>query len=160
MTEEISAEIRDFVRWSTFKVVMRAETPPYASVLTARSVLTVKNKITGDVRFKESYVVRGHRHRLDLFLVHASKSVQSASVRVLVALFAISNFKIWSTDVKLAYLQADEPLQWETYEGEPAVEFYLDEDMAIQLLKPLYYYLIQETYDTEHSTYTKKHIVK
>ena len=40
--------------------------------------------------------------------------------------------------MKLAYLQADEALQRKIYIEEPAVEFDLEEDMALQLIKPLY----------------------
>ena len=70
--------------------------------------------------------------------MHGSQTLQPISVRILVALAAMFDFKIWSTDVKLAYLQAYEPLQRKVYIGEPAVEFDLDEDMALQLLKLLY----------------------
>ena len=40
--------------------------------------------------------------------------------------------------MKLAYLQADEPLQRKIYIEGPAVEFHLEEYMALQLIKPLY----------------------
>ena len=35
-------------------------------------------------------------------------------------------------------MQTDESFQGRVYIGEPAVKFYLKEDMALQLLKPLY----------------------
>ena len=111
MKEAIAAENHNLVRRGTFKVVMCAEILPNVSVLTARFMLAIKHKITREVRFKARCVVGGHRDRRKSFLVHGSQTVQPISVRVLVALSAIFNFKIWSTDVKLAYLQADEPMQ-------------------------------------------------
>ena len=42
--EAIAAEIRDLARRSTFKVVVRVEIPPNASVLTARFVLANSHK--------------------------------------------------------------------------------------------------------------------
>ena len=54
------------------------------------------------------------------------------------ALSAIFNFRIRNTYVKLAYLQADVPLQQNVYMDEPAVELDLEETMALQLLKLLY----------------------
>ena len=64
MKEAIADEIRDLVRRGTFKVVMRAEIPQNANVLTARFVLAIKHKITREVRFKARYVVGGNRDRL------------------------------------------------------------------------------------------------
>ena len=57
MMEAMAAEIRDLFRRGTFKTVMRAETPPNASVLIARVLLEIKHKITGDVRFKARNVI-------------------------------------------------------------------------------------------------------
>ena len=94
MKEPISAEIRDLVRRGTFKVVTRAEIPRNANLLSARFVLAIKHKITGEVRFKARYVVAGHRDRLKSFLVLGSQTRQPISVRILVALAAIFNFKI------------------------------------------------------------------
>ena len=66
----MGAEIRDLVRRRTFKVVMRAEIPLSANVLTAGFVLAIKHKITDEVLSKTRYVIGGHRDRLKAFLVH------------------------------------------------------------------------------------------
>ena len=57
MKEEIAAKIRDLVCRGPFKVVLRAEIPPSANVLTARYVLAIKHNITGEVKFKARYVI-------------------------------------------------------------------------------------------------------
>ena len=92
MKEEIAAEVCDLVRRDTFKVVMRAETPPYVNVLKARFLLTIERKITGEVLFKAIYVIEGHRDRLKESLVLGSQKLQLISVCALVALAAILNF--------------------------------------------------------------------
>ena len=80
--------------------MIRAEIPPNASVLTARFVLAIKHKISDEVRFKPRYATRGDCDRLKAFLVHDLQMLLLISVRVLVALAAIFNFKIWFIDVK------------------------------------------------------------
>ena len=70
--------------------------------------------------------------------MHGFQTLQLTSVTVLLALAAISIFRIWSTAAKLVYLQADEPLQRKIYISEPAVEFNLEEDTALQLINPLH----------------------
>ena len=72
---------------------MRAEIPPNANVIPARFVLAIKHKITGEVRFKAKYFIRGHRDRLKAFLVHGSQTLQAISVRMLLAPAVIFNFK-------------------------------------------------------------------
>ena len=82
---------------------MCAEIPLNAGELRARFMLVVKHKITGAVRFKERHVIRGHRSRLKVLLMHGSQTLHHISVCILVALSVIFIFKIWCTDVKLAY---------------------------------------------------------
>ena len=72
---------------------MRAEIQPSANVLKDRFKLAIKHKIIGEVRFKAGYVIGGHHDRLKAFFVHVSQTLQTISVRVLVALAAVFNFK-------------------------------------------------------------------
>ena len=135
--ETIAAKIPDLARKGTFKVVMHAIIPPNANMLTARFVIAIKHKITVEVRFKAKHVIGGHHDRLKAFLVHGSQMLQQIGFRVLVALAVTFNLKTWSVDVKLAYLQAEEPMQRRMYIGDPVVELDLEEDMALQLIKSL-----------------------
>ena len=48
------------------------------------------------------------------------------------------DFDVWSTDVKLAYLQSSEPLARRVFVSNPALEFELHPDECLELLRPLY----------------------
>ena len=117
---------------------MRVAIPPNANVPTARLLLAIKHKITGKVRFKARYVVGGHSDKLKSFFVHGSQSLQPINVLYTCCTFRNIKFTIWCSDVKLPYLQAGEPLQRKIFIGELAIEFDLEEDVVLQLIRPLY----------------------
>ena len=71
-------------------------------------------------------------------MLHGAQSVQASSVRLLVALATALDFDIWSTDVKLAYLQSSKSLERRVFIHNPAPEFELDPHECFELLKPLY----------------------
>ena len=83
MKKAIGTDISIIVCRDTFKVVIRVEIPRSAYVPIERFVLANKYKITGEVRFKEINVIGSHLHRLKLFLVHGSQTLQSITVIVL-----------------------------------------------------------------------------
>ena len=58
MKEARAAEIRDLVRRGTFKILLPTEIPPNANMLAARFVLAIKHKITGEVKFKATFVIK------------------------------------------------------------------------------------------------------
>ena len=86
MKEAIAYEIRIFVCGDTFKVIMGTGIPPKVNVPTARFVLAVKHKVSGEVRFKERYLIRGHRDKLKAFPVHGAQTLQPISFRVFMIL--------------------------------------------------------------------------
>ena len=93
MKQAIAAEIRDLISRRTFKVVMRVELLPHANVPTAQFVLAIRHKITGEVRFRGRYAMRGHSDSLKAFLVHGSLTRQPARLHVHVVLSIIFNSK-------------------------------------------------------------------
>ena len=69
---------------------------------------------------------------------HSEHTLQSQSVRKVVAVAAILGLKVWSANVKLAYLQATGLLQRRIFIENFAPEFELEADQCFELLKPLY----------------------
>ena len=92
-------------------------------MLIARYVLAIKSKIDGNVKFKARYVFGGHKNVLKNYLVHGACFVATQSVRLMIALAAILGFRVWSTDVKLAYLKSTEQLKRPIFIKNPAPEF-------------------------------------
>jgi hypothetical protein len=100
-------------------------------------VLTIKNIGTDEEVHKARYVVQGHKDRDKKFLVHNSTTVRQSSTRLLVSLAATLGFRIWSQDVKQAYLQSSEKLMRKVY-LKPSKEFGLPQNALLELHKPLY----------------------
>ena len=103
-------EIKDLLHRGTFKVIFEEELPDGANDLTARFVLAIKSNAHGLIKYEERYVIGGHRDILKHYLVHGAQTLQPSSVRLLFALASAYDFDIWSSDVKIAYLQSTEPL--------------------------------------------------
>ena len=111
MAAAIQEEVKDLLRRGTFKIILREEIPDGANVLIARYVLAMESKTDGSIKFKARYVVGGHKDVLKHYLIHGAHTLWTQSVRLMIELTAILGFCVWSTDVKLAYLQSAEPLQ-------------------------------------------------
>ena len=67
MKDETPAEIHYLDCKGTFNVVLRAEIPSNANILTARFSLTMKHKLTGELRLETRYVIEGYRDQLKAF---------------------------------------------------------------------------------------------
>ena len=157
MEEAIASEIRDLTDRNAFSIIRLSDLPPKANLLPARFVLVIKTSAEGATRYKARYVIGGHRDRLKLYIVHDSQTVHASSVRIVVCLAAIFGFEIWSSDVKLAYLQSSEPMTRRVFIKNPAPQFGLEEDQCLELLKPLYG--LSDSGDSWHAT-LDKHLVR
>ena len=80
--------------------------------------------------------------------MHGSQTLQASSARLLVALAYAHEFKVWSSDVKLAYFQSTEPLLRRVFITNPAPEFELEPSQCFELLKLLYGLADAVTYAT------------
>ena len=72
------------------------------------------------------------------FLVHDARNIRPSSVRMLLELASILDLDLWSTDVRLLYLQLSEALSGRISIENHADEFKLNKNQCLDLLKPLY----------------------
>ena len=86
------SEVRDLLESGTFKVILKEEPPD------------------GEIKYEARYVIGGHLDRLKHYMVHGAQTQQTSSARLLFALAAAHDFEVWTSDVKMAYLQSTEPL--------------------------------------------------
>jgi hypothetical protein len=100
-------------------------------------VLTIKNIGTDEEVNKARHVAQGHKDRDTNVLVHNSTTVRQISTRLIVSLAATLDFRIWSQDVKQAYLQSSEKLMRKVY-LKPSTEFGLPQNALLGLHKPRY----------------------
>ena len=138
MSQAKRDEIRGLLDRGTFSVILREEVPPDGNVLPGRFVLAIKSAEDGQVKFKARYVIGGHRDRMKALMVHSAAPLQPQSIRLLLALAAAHGFKIWSSDVRQAYIQSADPLSRELFITKPVPEFELQPEHCLKLLKPLY----------------------
>jgi len=155
MAEAKRAEIRGLLERGTFKVILREEIPKDANVLPGRFVMSIKSSEDGEVKWKARYVIGGYRDRLKHLMVHTTQTLQPSSVRLLLALAAIHGFKVWTSDVRQAYLQSSHTLSREVFIRNPVAEFELNPEQCLQLLKPLYG--LCESGDLWHKTLDDHH---
>ena len=106
MTEAKRQEISNLLKRGTFKVILKEDVPKDANVLPGRFVLSIKSTEDGETKFKARYVIGGHRDKFKHFMVHSSQTMQPSSVWLLLALASMFRFKVWTADVRQAYLQS------------------------------------------------------
>lgn len=103
-------EIRGLISKNAFLAVSNINLPKDSNVLNGRFVDALKNPGTPDEICKSRFVAGGHRDKDKNYFVHRITTLSQTSTRVVVALAAVFNLKVWSHDVTLAYIQSDEPL--------------------------------------------------
>ena len=138
MKNAIKEEVGDLLRRGTFKVILKEELPDGANALTARFVLAIKSNADRQVKYKDRYIIGGHRDNLKHYMVHGAQTLRASSSRLLLALAAAHDFEVWTSDVKLAYLQSTKPIERRVFVKNPAPEFELEPSECFELLRPLY----------------------
>ncbi len=83
-------------------------------------------------------MIRGHRDNMKNSLVHGAQTLKASSARLLLALASELDFEVWSSDLKLAYLQSTEHLLRSVFIKNTAPEFELEPSECFELLRPLY----------------------
>lgn len=155
MKAAIKNEVEGLMARKTFRVVEKRHVPPKSNVLPCKFVHAIKSDVEENLRYKARLVVGGHRDRRKDFLVHSTQTIQPSSTRLLLSLSEMLDFKVWTTDVRQAYLQSDEPLGRQVFILEVPDEFNLKPTQCLQLLKPLYG--LSESGDLWHATLDRHH---
>ena len=138
MTDAKRKEIKGLLERGTFRIVLKEDIPKGANRLRARYVLSIKDSNTEKEVWKARYIIQGHRDLERDVLIRRSTTIQQKGIRLILAMAAIHGFKLWTTDVAQAYLQSQGQLSRESFIDNPADEFELDTNQALQLLRPLY----------------------
>ena len=117
--------------------MLRDEILENANILNGRFVLAIKDSGTNKEVWKARYVVQGHKDKLKLSFVHDTSTAVQFSVKLLVGLAALFEFRLFSTDVTQAYLHSTEELSRDVY-VKPSSKVDLESNQLLKLLKPLY----------------------
>lgn len=149
------SEIKNVVHRSTFTVVLHEDTLKDDNMLPGRLVLTIKSTEDGKEKCMARYVLWEYRDRLKRMLVDYSQTLRPSWVRLLLALFMVQVFEVWTADVRQAYLQSIEQLLREVFINDPPSYFELSQAQSLQILPPLYG--LCEARDLWHQTLSKHH---
>lgn len=138
MCETKKTEIENQLELATFKTTLMEDIPSDGSVLPGQFVPTINSIHDGQVKRKARYVVGGHRDVLKNMRVHSKSMLQPQSVRMLLALSMLSEFDLWTSNVRQAYLQSPEPLGRDMFICNLVRELKLGPCQGLQVLKLLY----------------------
>lgn len=117
-----------------------------------RFVLAVKKTETDQPVHKARFVVQGHTYKLKAMRVHGANNILKHSVRLLITISAILQFKVRTEDVSQTYLQAKGGLRRDVYvRTQP--KFHLGKDHLLKLLQPIY--ALKDSGDYWHNTFTR-----
>ena len=86
-------------------------------------LLVIKLNTDGEVEYKARYVVGRHPDNLKHYFVHRAQTLQASSARLLITLASENGFEVWSSDVKLVYLQSGARLARRSFTKKAASEF-------------------------------------
>ena len=130
-------ELDNLIRRGTWKIVLEKNVPKGANIISGMFVMTIKDVETDSPIYKARYVAHGHRDNEKNELVHNSTTARQSSTRLMLAIAATLEFKVWSQDISQAYLQGAEKLSRDVY-IRPGPELKIPSGHLLKLLKPIY----------------------
>jgi hypothetical protein len=135
------AEMKGLLAKGVFEIVLREEIPPGSNTLGGRYVLGLKDPGTDKERWKARFVVQGHKDLMKHAIVHDTATLSQRGARMIFAMAAIFGWKVWTEDVRQAYIQTTGRLVRDVFltnlHGAEA-ELNLKPHEALRLLRPLY----------------------
>ena len=124
-------------------------------VLPGRLVPSINSTEDGREKFKHRFVIGSNPDRCKGLMVLNQQTLQRASTRLMLVFVSIFGFEVWIRDVRQAYLQSTEPLSRAIIINRLFLDFLLDLEQCLQLLKPLYG--LFESGDLRHPTLDRHH---
>lgn len=134
---------------------MKEEIPADANVPPGRLFLSIKSTLHNKRNYKARFVIGSHRDKLKDFMAHPAQVLQPSSIRLLLALPQFKRFRVWSSDVKHAYIQSESNISRDIYIKKAVPEFELQPKHCLKLLKP--FYDLCESGDLWHKTFEDHH---
>jgi Reverse transcriptase (RNA-dependent DNA polymerase) len=152
------AEMKGLLDKGVFEIVLREDIPAGANTLGGRYVLALKDPRTETERWKARFVVQGHKDVMKRAIVHDTATISQRGARMIFAMAAIFGWKVWTEDVRQAYLQRSGRLSRDVFltnlNGAEA-ELRLKPHEALRLLRPLYG--LSEAGDLWHSEFSSQY---
>ena len=101
----------------------------------------MKNLGTMAEEAKARFVAQGHKDREKTFIVHDISTLRQTSTKLIISTAPVLNFRVFSHDVKQAYLHSKDKFTREIFlkPHKRDLQFFcVSDDEALRLLKPLY----------------------
>lgn len=134
-------EVQGLVKRNIWRIVEQGSVPKNANVMGGRFILTLKNYGTPEECAKVRYVAQGFRDRDKPYMVHDTSTLRISSIRLILSIAAVMQFRCFSHDVTQAYLQSKSHLTREVYirpkERDKEILGVKDGEL-FKLIRPLY----------------------
>jgi len=130
-------EIEGLLKRKTWKIVDLSDVPKDANIIGSRFDLSIKHIETENPRYKARFIAQGYNDIEKENLVHTASTLKVISLRTILAIAAVKQWKIWTHDVTQAFLQSESEMTRDVY-LRPPKEFNLPNDKLLHLLKSLY----------------------
>ena len=134
-------EVSGIKKRDIWDIVEKTDVPSDANILGGRFVLAYKNHGSAKETLKARYVAQGHNEKDKGFVVHNVTTLRASSARLVVSAAAIKGFRIYSDDVRQAYLQNKHQFTREVYilpKPKDRRFFGLSDGHMLKLKKPIY----------------------
>lgn len=141
-TESCRQDIQGLQDRGTIELVDKETIPENATILRPHVIHGIKTDATGNETFKTRLVILGHRDSDKGHIVNEAPTILRASSRIILSLASILGFKLWSRDVKQAFVQSEDKFNSEIYVRPPRKPELLSPinqpQGMLKALKPLY----------------------
>lgn len=134
-------EIEGLRKREVWTVVKKKDVPIGSNVIGGRFVLSFKAFDTPEQHPKARFVAQGHNDRDKSNIVHDTATIRPTSIRLIISVSVIRQFRIFSHDVTQAYVQSKDKLTRMIYirvKPEDRALFGISDDELLLLTKPLY----------------------
>lgn len=136
--DAINAEMEGLFQRKAFAKTPISELPMDANIRNSRFVLSVKNVGTSSEKLKARLVAMGHTDREKDYIISDAPTLMRYAMRSLLALASSLKLKIYSRDVRQAYLQSNDDFKRQVYIRIPKGYDNIPPHFVLQVLKPLY----------------------